>query len=169
MATRTFGPDLNAVNHGLNDRFATVRSYVGAGLQAMGPTGRRLALTAFGAVLALCLGAATASAFRLPSEVTDPAQPQDQVLAQSELPSEAAARAYALENPPVYTTAADHADAAPTDTTVETATLTEDIKPMSAVTYTGPADDPSPTKTADGDAAPSASAVIADANDASRS
>ena len=154
MVTRTFGQDFNALSR-----------VVGEWLEALGPLGRRLALTAFGAVLALGLGAATASAFRLPSEVTDPPQPQDQVLAQSELPSEAVARAYALENLPVYTTATDRADdMTPTvdATPVDTAALPEDASPTPAVIYTVPADDASPTIKAGANSPAPASTPTAD-------
>ncbi len=170
MANVTFHRDSNSFGHGAGHGSTGVGAYVGEVLQAMGPLGRRLALTAFGGVLALSLGAATASAFRLPSEVTDPGQPQDQALAQSELPSEAAARAYALENPPVYTVAADHADATPTlDVAADTTTAaSEDAQPTPAVAYTGATEEADPAAKTDADApSPAAAATpAADTSDA---
>jgi hypothetical protein len=167
MATRTFEQDFNALSDALGDRFA----FVGDGLKTMGPLGRRLALTTFGAVLALGLGAATASAFRLPSEVTDPAQPQDQTLAQSELPSETAARAYALANPPVYAVAGDHADATmPTDATFITATTPEDAGATPAVSYATSDETPSSTDKTDADATSSTPTTApTESNDAGQS
>jgi hypothetical protein len=162
MATRTFEQDFNALSYALSDRLA----FVGDGLKAMGPLGRRLALTAFGALLALGLGAATASAFRLPSDVTDPTQPQDQTLAQTELPSDTAARTNVLENPPVYTVAADHADdTASLDTTVETAALPEDAAPTPAVIYATPADDAPATASAAAEPTSPAQAPASDSSD----
>ncbi len=147
MAARTFEQDFNALSHGLGDRFAAVRATIGQGLEAMGPLGRRLALTTFGAVLALGLGAAAATALRLPSELTDPAQPQDQVLAQTELPSEAAARANALENPPVYTVAADHAggDTPTIEPSTQVLSTSDDASTPSPAVYTTDDDDRTPS------------------------
>ena len=168
MATRTFAQDARAVSRDVGDGFAAFGTYLGAGLRAMGPTGRRLALTAFGAVLSLSLGAATASAFRLPSAVTDPAQPQDQMLAQSELPSDAAARAYAMENPPIYRTAADRTeDALPFVQATADASQPE-AAPTSAAAYSVPAEQ---TSTPDSNpvAATPATAPTVDADNARQS
>ena len=74
---------------------------LGAAWESLGLVGRRAAVTAAGAILALSCGAAVAGVVRLPAELQSLAQ-ADEMTVQTELPSETAARAYALENPPVY-------------------------------------------------------------------
>ncbi len=106
MTARTFHQDFSGAPLILKGGFSTVGERIGDAWLSLGPWGRRSVVTGLGAVLALALGVAAAAIVRLPSETTDPIQPQDQNLAQSELPSEAAARAYALDHPPTYAVAA---------------------------------------------------------------
>ena len=96
---------------------------IGAAWEGLGLLGRRAVVTAVGAVFALTCGAAVAGAVRLPADMQSAAQP-DEMTVQTELPSEAAARAYALENPPSYnlsaktdTDTAPQVDSAPSLTT----------------------------------------------------
>jgi hypothetical protein len=94
--------------------------------RAIGPFGRRALVTGIGAILSLSLGVGVATAFRLPQDMAQPVQP-DAMTVQDELPSTAAARAYALANPPAYPMAVQ--------------TATDDIPPPDATPlYTMPAD-----------------------------
>jgi hypothetical protein len=141
MAILVEQPALARPDHSASGVGAEIGARISHALDVLGPFGRRFALTGLGAVVALCCGVATASAFRLPSEVTDPAQAQEQTVAQSELPSEAAARAYALENPPTYMAAApkDADDPTRPNASPSLAALHDD-EPTTA-TYTTPTDD----------------------------
>jgi hypothetical protein len=88
---------------------------MGEGLKRVSPWERRFALAGLGAVAALTLGGSAASLVRLPADV-NAAPATDQTLALAELPSEAAARANALNNPPLSpqrTAAADDVASGP--------------------------------------------------------
>ena len=112
----------------------------GAVWERLGVVGRRAVLTAAGAVFALTCGAAAANVVRLPADMQSAAQP-DEMTVQTELPSEAAARAYALENPPTMALKPDiNADATPmSDATPDIATTSDDALLRTA--YTTPAAD----------------------------
>ncbi len=141
MATRALEQDFNGLTQSLGNGFAITGQKIGSAFSNMNPYGRRFAVTGLGAILALSLGAATAGAFRLPTEITDPAQPQDQTLAQSELPSETAARTYALENPPTYSVPTPKdVDATPSDVATDLSVVHDDA--AATPTYTTPSVEP---------------------------
>jgi hypothetical protein len=116
---------------GVMDRF---KSDLNAFFATMGPRGRRYALTAIGAILALGLGAGAASVLRLPSDPSDPAAP-DQTAALDELPAAAAARTFALGNPPTL------AVAAPAEPPVQLASLDPVIPADDEPVAQAPSDD----------------------------
>jgi hypothetical protein len=128
--TRTVEQDFSALTGGAGK----LTSAIGRAFDALGPVGRRVALTGFGAVMALSCGAAAAIAVRLPAEVKAAGDAPEQAVVRSELPSEAAARRYALENPPSYTVASTPdadaplaTDAAPDVQTAEAPTVTHAV------------------------------------------
>ena len=162
MSSQTFDQDSSALAHKAGDGLSGLGASLARGREALGPFGRRFMVTGVGAVLALGLGAAAASAVRLPPEIRDPAQAQDQGLTQDELPSITTARANALANPPALMLAnqqvadpqtADAAVPAAADTDVATRA---DDQPTT-VAYT------TPTPDADDDAQPAAATRVAPA------
>ena len=171
MSTPTFNPDSSVLTLRAGDRpKADLLRNLGAGLargrEALGPYGRRFLVTGVGAVLALGLGAVTASAVRLPPEIRDPAQAQDQGLVQDEPSSITTARANALANPPALilanqpamdpqaseAAAVPAAAAAAAAAAADTDATTQDDDQPATVAYTTPTPD-----AADDDAAPAVS------------
>jgi hypothetical protein len=164
MATQSLDQDLAGFRHQVERALSAVGEEFSRMSQALGPHGRRFALTGVGAIIALGLGAAAASAVRLPSDMKDPAPAQDQALVQTELPSEAAARAYALENPPAMTAAKTDSDTAALNA-VDTAS-TDDADSVTKVSYTGPSSDDDQTSPKADAASPMTQAAPASAGGA---
>jgi hypothetical protein len=155
MSTRTFEQDFSVAARRSDAGPSGLGRNAAALFSAMGPRGRRYTLTGLGAVLALGLGVATASAVRLPSDMANAAQSSDQTLAQDELPSEAAVRAYALENPPTYVVAQPRiTDAAPPADALEAAAMSPGTPAVSYTTNSDNEDKPDTAAPADTENAP---------------
>ena len=151
------------LSHSAHGFVAGFKSDVHALYTAMGSRGRRYALTGLGAILALGLGAAAASAVRLPADMSDQATP-DQATTLDELPSAAAARAFALGNPPML------AVAEPKEPQVQLARVDPVIPAEEAepAAYTSSDDQPQKDASNDRYAVPAPAQAPADQADAGR-
>ena len=139
MAERPVFSQTIDARFGLGDQIA-------AHWDSLGLIGRRAAVTAVGAVFALSFGVAAADVVRLPADMQDTAQ-TDQMAVQTELPSDTAARTYALANPPVYNVAAKADDDATVADSAPDFTIPSD-EASTKVAYTTPsATDEDTTKT----------------------
>jgi hypothetical protein len=87
------------LTHPEQGRLAAFRDDLRAVFAAISPRARRYGLTGIGGLVALGFGAASALAVRLPADIRETATP-DQTVVLDELPAAAAARAFALSNPP---------------------------------------------------------------------